>query len=89
MVSVDFKGQATINLFPNPSTDKLNITGDFSELVTLKIIDLNGKVLYQSEQFFAEQADIDLDAIPSGSYILQVISTNKQSTLSTLSFVKR
>ncbi len=89
IVSVDFKGQTTIKLFPNPSTDKLTITGDISELVTLKIIDLNGKVLYQSEQFFAEQADIDLDAIPSGSYILQIISTNKQSTLSTMSFVKR
>ena len=89
IVSVDFKGQATINLFPNPSTDMLTITGDFSELVTLKIVDLNGKVLHQSDQFFAEQADINLDAIPSGSYFLQVISTKKQSTLSTMSFVKR
>ena len=89
MVSVDFKGQVSIKLFPNPSTDKLTITGDFSELVTLKIVDLNGKVLHQSEQFFAEQADINLDAIPSGSYFLQVISTKKQSTLSTMSFVKR
>jgi hypothetical protein len=89
IVSVDFKGQATIKLFPNPSSDKLTISGNFSELVTLKIVDLNGKVLHQSEQFFAEQAEIGLDAIPSGSYILQIISTNNQSTLSTMSFVKR
>lgn len=89
IVSVDFKEQATIKLFPNPSSDKLTISGDFSELVTLKIIDLNGKVLHQSEQFFAEQADINLDTIPSGSYILQVISEDNQSTLSAMSFVKR
>ncbi len=62
------------NYFPNPVTNKLNITIAACAKHTVAILDLSGRILFEKE-YADNEISIDLDAITKGVYILKI---NKQ-----------
>lgn len=79
---------ASLNIFsfPNPVTvNKLNIRFNSKEnnSIILRVLDLNGKLMLKQKNFTiaGEQIlEIDIDALPSGSYIVQLDDGEKIST---------
>lgn len=66
------------NIYPNPTSNKLNITGDI-EVVFLEIFDINGK----SVQIQKDSNSIDVCKLSTGTYFIKV---NKKETLQ---FIKK
>lgn len=62
-----------INVFPNPTADKLNIS--YNGLKTIQLIDLSGKTVYQTQ---TDLNIINLSNIATGGYILQVYTDKKE-----------
>ena|SRR6218665_1157823 len=63
---------------PNPFVNTLNIRHSFSEKVQLRVSDLSGKAVYETE-LSANEAGIDLSALQSGVYFLQISSGDQFS----------
>jgi hypothetical protein len=73
---------ASINVYPNPSTDVLNVsfTAEKSETVTIKMVDMNGRVVYQSSNNYAagsQTASVNVQNIPAGSYSMTLVTDTK------------
>ncbi len=69
-----------INVYPNPTTGKLNL--DFGNLqqVSTQLIDLNGRLLMQL--FFENQnGQIDMTELPAGMFFLRISSNGKTETI--------
>lgn len=74
--------QADFRVYPSPSNGNLivNFTSSAAERISIKVIDLNGKVLYNSPQNIANGANsirLNLSNLPSGIYHLQVQSSKE------------
>mgnify|MGYP001795194810 CR=1 FL=1 len=76
IVSANWSSKPTITLYPNPTSDQVQIRGlsITEEEVMVEILDLTGKVLLRQ---VGNQTPIDLQTIPKGTYILQLL-TNKR-----------
>lgn len=66
---------ATVKLYPNPTNGILNISAATAEPFTLKLYDLQGKVLLQQEVTTAETT-INISALGSGVYMAELSGTN-------------
>lgn len=65
----------TVKLFPNPTTDVLNIQVDAEQLqgkVRILILDMNGKVLAAHQQNINNLIDLNVAQLNNGMYILQI-----------------
>lgn len=60
-----FFNDNTIKVFPNPTTDVVNIEGKFTQIT---ITDVNGKVVTQSNN----QGKIDISTLPKGIYFIKI-----------------
>ena len=89
VVSIDFATLPNTIIFPNPVSDKITIQTDYSGVVSIQVLDLNGRVMYNSNQQLDSQAELDLDFLPEGSYFLQILDSSNQTILSNKSFVKQ
>ncbi len=66
----------SINIFPNPTSETLNLTGiKTQEIVSLRVMDLTGRVLY-STTTLEETMQLDVAAFASGSYIICFINSD-------------
>jgi len=87
---IDIKGKEKLKLnnlaiFPNPNSGKFRLSFDIEndETVTVKIFDMDGKTLFESEtmnnkgKYFAK---INLKSIQSGKYILKIQQGKKFKT---------
>ena len=68
-----------INLFPNPVTSKMDISINAlrQDEVRLEVFDIYGKISFITKAFVEKGSNtvsIDVSSIPSGSYLLKVIS---------------
>ncbi len=74
---------ANFNVFPNPSSGKLNIQLATTDQVEVNLLDLRGRKIYQ-EKFSNTQTvfnqEINLGNLSSGLYILNVESEGKKAT---------
>lgn len=67
-----------MNLFPNPTTEVLNVTIDFQQqtsFVEYRITDAAGRLLFTSRDndvFEREQANFNVKALPNGQYFLTI-----------------
>jgi len=67
-------GEATFTLFPNPVSDKINITlPDELEQTTVKVFDLLGETVY-SGSFNTDAVSLNVSTLKSGVYFIQVSS---------------
>jgi hypothetical protein len=68
----------TINVYPNPASKKIFITG-ISSSIELSLLDLSGKLLWQ-KRIIANQSsiEVELPSLPAGVYMLKVDETVKR-----------
>ncbi len=70
-----FISRGDFKVFPNPTSDELNLVYFFDDIsnASIKIFDIQGKMLYQENlQFNAGRAIIDCSGIEKGIYILTI-----------------
>lgn len=64
-----------IQVYPNPTSDWLNFSGDILDISRLEIIDLQGRIVQSS---FDLSSGISTASLPNGIYLLQFYSTDNQ-----------
>lgn len=84
-------GAMTINLFPNPANNVVNLAISTEEAIngTVSILDLTGKVAYTSNLNVAagqEQVSLSIDQLPAGVYLVRITSETSQQTMK---FIKK
>lgn len=65
-LEADFK----LAVYPNPTSDQIQITSDLTESLNYSLLDVSGKLLLQDS--FTAQALISLNSFQAGVYFLQV-----------------
>ncbi|MFA6056823.1 MAG: T9SS type A sorting domain-containing protein [Taibaiella sp.] len=78
----DLENNANVQLFPNPTTNVLNVTA--SEKVNVVIMSIDGKKLIEQK----DASRIDVSSLVSGMYLIQVYGENN-SLLKAEKFVKK
>lgn len=74
-LGTNFNYEETINIFPNPTADALNITGvSFNEI---QITDILGKIVYSIKTDEKNNIQLSLAEIPAGTYFI-TIKTRKR-----------
>jgi plastocyanin len=69
----DLAAQYGIQLFPNPTTNKLTISLEGIDVVDMVLLDIQGKVLMQKTGLF-NQDRINLSAYVAGTYFVRIIT---------------
>jgi len=68
-----------LNIYPNPTKDKLNIQYQGFEISSLLILDVSGNIVFQKNDIKPNENNLQLslNQLPKGMYILQLISEEK------------
>jgi Secretion system C-terminal sorting domain len=61
-------------IYPNPATDRITITSDFSSVVEMKLSDVSGKILF-TRKLLGGRIEINLPPLASGVYFLHINQT--------------
>ncbi|MDR6562096.1 MULTISPECIES: T9SS type A sorting domain-containing protein [unclassified Arcicella] len=75
-------GKLGINVFPNPTSDIINIESDGKEL-DIQLIDFLGKIIH-AEKLKGEQKQLYLSKTPAGTYFLHIQKEGKQAVFKVL-----
>jgi len=66
-------GLAAVSIYPNPAKDLLNIDmTNYNKVTAIRIVDLQGKVLYETTDIKTSKVTVDLSAFRSGVYLVQL-----------------
>ena len=65
---------ARIFIYPNPTSDKLNMASETEQQVMVRIFSLNGQVLMQ--QLMSTSESIDVSSLAKGIYIIKINETS-------------
>ena len=65
---------AKIFIYPNPTSDKLNMSSETEQQVTVSIFSLNGQRLMQQQMSTSES--IDVSSLAKGFYIIKINETS-------------
>lgn len=70
----------SLNLYPNPTTDILNIqlSAPINEPLQVQVVDINGKICLQ-QTLNAQTAQISTNSLPAGVYVLQLSGRDNNS----------
>ncbi len=66
-----YESDLIVNVFPNPTTDKLWIEAEWNDHTMIKVYDTNGRLL-TSKAANSTKVEIDLFGYPNGFYYVQV-----------------
>jgi len=66
------KQLSSIKIFPNPTSNYINITGINAELLKATILDLHGKIIL--EKNMESERVLSVESLPKGSYLLSLES---------------
>jgi len=69
----------SLELFPNPTEDRLNINVNTSDKMSIHILDMNGRLLMKKENMFSN-AVVDVSGLPAGMYLTRIETTNGVGT---------
>jgi hypothetical protein len=72
----DLENDASLTVFPNPTSDKINLKGEIfnnDSPTTIYLFDAQGKILYKN----TNTTELDLSAFPIGNYFLRVTNEGK------------
>lgn len=67
----DLNQGPTFNLFPNPASNELNITGVEETINSLRVFDLRGRIILQGNGY-AINRTIDISDLETGLFILEI-----------------
>ncbi|MBW6533516.1 MAG: T9SS type A sorting domain-containing protein [Mariniphaga sp.] len=67
-----YKMDNSLQVFPNPATDKITIYSQNSRILAVEIYDLSGTCVYQSLNAGSNRVDLETDKLPKGMYVLKV-----------------
>ena len=60
-------------LYPNPASQQVIVTGNFSPSTEIKLFDLSGKLKWQTKKLRANgSVTIDVSFLPAGVYVMQI-----------------
>jgi len=76
--------ELSAKVFPNPATDKLNIQMPTNEQYDMVLVDINGRLLQETN--FNSQSQLDLSVYQSGVYILRI--SDKNGNFTTVKVIK-
>jgi hypothetical protein len=62
----------SLQVFPNPVTDKITIFSQSSRILEVEIYDLTGTCLYRNVNINSNRIDLETDKFPKGMYVLKV-----------------
>jgi hypothetical protein len=73
---------AVLTVFPNPATDRINISAGkgFSEDILIRIFSMDGRLAIQQEFQTTEKVEMDLGPLKTGTYLVKISSGNKVET---------
>ena len=74
-----------LTIFPNPSHNDFTLTSDVVGNGTISVVDMTGRIAFQTKLVIASSQSINIQALPNGIYSLVVTVDQKQSVVS---FVK-
>lgn len=86
MIQVNRSIENKIQLFPNPTKDAITINSN-NEILSVKIIDLQGSIVYNQDQVLQKMTRIDLSNLRDGMYYAS-IETEKGTTIERISVLK-
>jgi len=73
--------ETTIQVFPNPAQDQLNIQNeDGSTLGNIQIMDMTGRVVMSLSVGFVSKTEINISHLSRGTFIVQITSESGNST---------
>jgi hypothetical protein len=72
--------QASLTIYPNPTTDKISINQLFTKPVVATIYSIEGKLVLQETLAANASNELDLSSLNAGVYYIQVIENNKAFT---------
>lgn len=78
--SIGDNTSASVRVYPNPFTDAINIEVDNSGKTNVMVMDIIGKIVYQTE-FTDKTLPINTDSLKAGIYIIKVINNSKATVL--------
>jgi hypothetical protein len=71
--------QFSLNLYPNPSKGKLNISVEGAQIERLHVLDMLGKTHLLIET--VQQEEFDLSMLPNGTYFISIRLSNGQESM--------
>lgn len=69
---------SSFNIFPNPVKDKLMIIAENNDIVSISILDINGRVIKSLKKL--DLKEIDVSALIAGMYFITITSSEGNST---------
>ncbi len=79
VISIDNSGNASLNVFPNPSTGPYTITlSGKATLYDIKIYDVCGNIIYCPQNIAAHLASVDLSGYKNGMYFMHMNIDGKE-----------
>jgi|GEM_PF-5012676 len=79
IVKVDSKSSTSLSIFPNPARDRVNVELRDNVNGSIRITDLNGKMLMQ-QRAVRGMNSVDVNRLPLGTYILELVSDGGTTT---------
>jgi hypothetical protein len=69
----------TVNIYPNPATDRLHITTGATSAFNILIIDVQGRVLRQVAVASGNTADVTVSDLSRGIYFAEILTTGSKT----------
>lgn len=77
--SIDENSNLSMDIYPNPVVNQVNINVQDYRDATMEIYDLQGKVV-KSQELSSERSNVDVSGLEDGTYLVRVINGEKVAT---------
>lgn len=76
----NFVNESNISLYPNPTSNNLNVKSEEDLNGDLSIMDISGKVVYSQSVFNSKLVNIDVSSLTKGLYFITLTNGDNQSS---------
>ena len=70
-----------VNVWPNPVAEQLNIEWQKSEMATIQLYDLSGRIILTQAGGYQQMEQLDVSLMPNGLYILHLKQGNSHISM--------
>nr|WP_162143083.1 FG-GAP-like repeat-containing protein [Pedobacter glucosidilyticus] len=85
---VALANDSKVTIYPNPSTDLVNIVFEAGKFISIELIDLNGRLIQKKEVLSkALETTLEVKDLPSSSYLIKLVGN--QETITRILIVKK